>query len=57
MFIMKNEVIIQPSVVSGDVNESADQNISQRKHFTISKFFVNSHKFQSLFFIQSSQIG
>jgi hypothetical protein len=37
MFMMKSELVSQPSVVSDDLVQSVDQKICERQHFTISE--------------------
>jgi hypothetical protein len=37
MFMMKSDVVGQPSVVSDDLVQSVDQKIHERQHFTISE--------------------
>jgi hypothetical protein len=57
MFTMKSEVVGWSSVVSGDLVQSVDQKLCERRCFTISVLLVNFHKFHALFSMRLSQLG
>jgi hypothetical protein len=57
IFMMKSEVVSQPSVVSNDLVQSIDKKILKDSTSQFQKFHLNFHNFHTLFSMRLSQLG